>query len=188
MNRHHRHSVRLQGYDYSQSGAYFVTICAYNRECLFGEIVGNDIRLNDYGVIAKDEWIKSSEIRKEIKLDEFVVMSNHIHGIVWINNPVGANGRSPLHRTNMGSKTLSSFVAGYKSTVTKQINGLRRFPGVPVWQRNYYEHVIRGDTELNRIRQYIMENPLKWDTDSENPNNIRDSLLPRLMLGKIRIN
>ena len=82
MNRHHRHSVRLQGYDYSQSGAYFVTICAYNRECLFGEIVGNDIRLNDYGVIAKDEWIKSSEIRKEIKLDEFVVMSNHIHGIV----------------------------------------------------------------------------------------------------------
>ena len=95
MNRHHRHSVRLQGYDYSQSGAYFVTICAYNRECLFGEIVGNDIRLNDYGVIAKDEWIKSSEIRKEIKLDEFVVMSNHIHGIVWINNPVGANGVRP---------------------------------------------------------------------------------------------
>lgn len=176
MNQHCRRSVRLQGHDYSQSGAYFVTICAYNRECLFGGIAGNDIRLNECGAIAKGEWIKSFEIRKEIKLDEYIVMPNHIHGIVWIDNPIGANGRSPLHRTNMGPKTLSSFVAGYKSTVTKQINALRRLPGVPVWQRNYYEHVIRGDTELNRIRQYIMENPLKWEFDSENPNNIRDTL------------
>ncbi len=79
---------------------------------------------------------------------------------------------SPLHRTNMGSKTLSSFMAGYKSIVTKQINGLRRLLGISVWQRNYYEHIIRDDMELNRIRQYIIENPLKWDRDSENPNNI----------------
>jgi len=182
-----RRTMRLAGYDYSQTGAYFITICSQNRDCLFGEIRDSDMRLNGYGVIVRDEWVKSSGIRKEIKLDEFVVMPNHIHGIVWIRNAVGANGRSPLHRTNMGSKTLSSFVAGYKSTVTKQINGLRRLPGVPVWQRNYYEHVIRGEMELNRIRQYIMENPLKWDTDSENPNKIRDSLLPRLMSGKIRV-
>jgi len=166
-----RKITRLKGYDYSHPGAYFVTVCVHNRECLFGEITGNDIRLNEYGMIAKDEWIKSPDIRKEIKLDEYIVMPNHIHGIVWIDS-VGANGRSPLHRTNMGSKTLSSFMAGYKSTVTKQINGLRRLPGIPVWQRNYYEHIIRNDAELNRIRQYIIENPLKWNMDSENPNNI----------------
>lgn len=183
-----RQSVRLKAYDYSQTGAYFITLCAYNRECRFGKITEGKMTVNEYGAIVEEEWVKSPEIRKEIKLDEYVVMPNHIHGIIWIGNSVGANGRSPLHRTNMGSKTLSSFVAGYKSTVTKQINKLRRLPGVPVWQRNYYEHIIRDDAELNRIRQYIMENPLKWDTDPENANNIHDSLLPRLMSGKIRVN
>jgi len=87
----------------------------------------------------------------------------------------------------MVSKTLSSFMAGYKSAVTKQIKGLCQTSGIPVWQRNYYEHIIRNDAELNHILQYIVENPLKWESDLENPKNIRDFLLPRLMSGKIRV-
>jgi putative transposase len=166
--KYHRRSIRLKGYDYSQIGAYFITICVHNRECLFGKIANDDITLNEYGIIAKNEWIKSSEIRKEIKLDEHIVMPNHIHGIIWIDNSVGANGRSPLQRTNMGPKTLSSFVAGYKSTVAKQINELRRLPGVSVWQRNYYDHVIRNEKELMEIREYIINNPRQWELDVEN--------------------
>jgi REP element-mobilizing transposase RayT len=164
----------LKGYDYGQTGSYFVTVCAYNRECLFGNIVDGNMVLNEYGMIVRDEWEKSSNIRLEIKLDSFIVMPNHFHGIVFIagaNNAVGANGRSPLHRTGMGSKTLSSFVAGYKSAVTKRINELRQNPGIPVWQRNYYEHIIRGEDELNRIREYIVNNPVQWDNDRNNPGN-----------------
>jgi len=162
---HHRRSMRLKDYDYSQAGVYFVTICSQNRDCLFGEIVDDRMRLNKYGIIAKDEWRRSEQIRKEIKLDEFIVMPNHLHGIIFIENTVGANGRSPLHRKNMGSKTLSSFMAGYKSFVTKQINILRQTPGILVWQRNYYEHIIRNETELNKIREYIIYNPVNWKSD-----------------------
>ncbi len=107
-NKHHRRSIRLKGYDYSSAGAYFITICAYQRACLFGEIVDGMMQLNEFGQIVADEWLKSSEIRREIALDEWVVMPNHIHGIVFIqpveshnpvgvnDNGVGANGRSPL--------------------------------------------------------------------------------------------
>jgi REP element-mobilizing transposase RayT len=121
----------LKGYDYGQTGAYFVTICSQNRDCLFGEILGGQMQLNKYGGIVKDEWQRSEQIREEIKLDEFVVMPNHLHGIVFIENTVGANGRSLLQRTNMGSKTLSSFVAGYKlenknrqATIKDEVLGL----------------------------------------------------------------
>ena len=174
----------------SNNGVYFITICAQQRECLFGEIVDNDMRINEYGIIAQNEWIKSPNIRNEIKLDEYVVMPNHIHGIVWFDNSVGANGRSPLHRTNMGSKTLSSFVAGYKSTVTQQINGLRLLQGVPVWQRNFYEHIIRNERELNIIREYIIKNPLQWQSDRNNPNRVdngkQQGQLEEYIYGKTR--
>ncbi len=161
-----RRSIRLKGYDYGQTGAYFVTVCAYNRECLFGDIADGNMMLNECGMVVRDEWEKSANIRLEIKLDSFIVMPNHFHGIVHI---VGANGRSPLHRTGMGSKTLSSFVAGYKSAVTKRINELRQTPGVPVWQRNYYEHIVRSEEELGRIREYIIHNPVQWANDRNNP-------------------
>ncbi len=123
------------------------------------------MRLNHSGGVVNDEWRRSEQIRREITLDEFVVMPNHLHGIVFIENTAGANGRSPLHRKNMGSKTLSSFVAGFKSSVTKQINQIRQLSGIPVWQRNYYEHVIRDENDLNRIREYIINNPLQWGND-----------------------
>ncbi|MDT8398571.1 MAG: transposase [Pseudomonadales bacterium] len=93
-----RRSIRLRGHDYSQAGAYFVTLCTFNRECLFGEIVDGGIRLNDGGWIVADEWAKTAEIRDEIELDSWVVMPNHLHGIVVITDPVGAHGRAPLRK------------------------------------------------------------------------------------------
>ena len=193
---HHRRSIRLKGYDYSQSGMYFITLCTQNRECLFGEIAGangnpvgaNGIRpeiiLNEYGIIVRDEWIKSAEIRSEIELDEFVIMPNHFHGIVMIHGSIMGD-RLVAHDTEMDikppqgdqpvaptgkrngpkQKSIGSLIAGFKSTATKNINKLRQTSKIPVWQRNYYEHVIRNDDEMNRIREYIQNNPLNWDSD-----------------------
>jgi len=174
---HHRRSIRLKGYDYSQAGLYFVTICTQDRECIFGEII-DDCRgtmhraLNEYGRIAEKEWIKTSEIRSNIHLDVFVIMPNHIHGIIRINgDPVGAYCNTPLS-PNMNqssfkspSNNIGAIIRGYKSSVTKQINILRNKPGVPVWQRNYYGHIIRDKKSYHQISEYIQTNPLKWRDD-----------------------
>jgi REP element-mobilizing transposase RayT len=166
--RHHRRSIRLKGYDYTRAGAYFVTMVVKNRECLFGEVVAGEMRLNALGQIAAEEWERTPAIRAEIELDEWVVMPNHVHGIIVITaNIVGATGRSPL--PGPAKRSLGAFVAGYKSAVTKRINEHRATPGVPVWQRNYYEHIVRNDEALHRIRRYIAENPLRWALDDENP-------------------
>lgn len=186
---HKRQSIRLKGYDYSQSGFYFITICCYQRECLFGDIINSQIILNNFGELVKKEWLKSAEIRKEIKLGEFVIMPNHFHGIVIINqknnnynhvhtNDVGANGRSPLQeiqsspqQISMKPKSLSSLIAGFKSATTKKINIIRDTPKTPVWQRNYYDHIIRNDQSLERIREYVQNNHLSWENDQLHPNN-----------------
>lgn len=170
---HHRQSTRSTGYNYSDPGAYFVTICTRNRECLFGEIVGGKVRLNEWGEIAQEEWFRSEQIRHEIRLkpNEFVVMPNHIHGIVWIRgNHAGATARLPLppdvsNPRGPVSRSLGAFLTGFKSAVTKQINQLRGTPGISVWQRNYFEHIIRNEEELSRIREYIISNPSNWRTD-----------------------
>ncbi len=172
-----RRSIRLKGYDYSQAGAYFVTLCTYQQHCLFGTVSAGAVQLNDFGRIAQDEWSKSAEIRQELELDAFVVMPNHLHGIVWIINPdeqatqVGAHGCAPLQHTKLWRppKSLGSFIAGYKSAATQQINQLRHSQGVPVWQRNYYEHIIHSERALAAIRQYIVQNPLRWELDRYNP-------------------
>ena len=176
--KHHRRSIRLKGYDYSQAGAYFVTICTYDRVCLFGEIVDGEMVLNDSGRIVVNEWARTAQIRDEIELDEFVVMPNHVHGIIWIVGQhdipkivVGAHRGAPLHRA---PRSLGSLIAGFKSTITKRINQDRGTPGAPVWQRNYYEHIIRDEESLNRIRQYIAGNPLRWHLDRENPHRTGD--------------
>ena len=167
--KHHRRSIRLSGYDYAEEGAYFVTVVTHQRECLFGGIADGEMRIDRYGEVVRDEWLRSVQIRREIELDAFVVMPNHLHGIVVIRD-VGAHGRAPLplapHRP---PRSLGSFVAGFKSAVTKRINRIRGTPGLPVWQRNYYEHIVRDERELDRVRQYIAENPLRWDQDPENP-------------------
>ncbi|MFN6224118.1 MAG: transposase [Dolichospermum sp.] len=191
---HKRQSIRLKGYDYSQSGLYFITICCYQRECLFGNIMNSQIILNNFGQLIKEEWLKSAEIRKEIEFDDFVIMPNHFHGIVIINqeinsdfmkndvdfqdNNVGAHGRSPLQqiqssrpKISMKPKSISSLIAGFKSATTKKINIIRNTPQNPVWQRNYYDHIIRNDESLARIREYVQNNPLSWENDQLHPNN-----------------
>ncbi len=167
--KHHRRSIRIPGYDYSQGGMYFVTICTRDRECLFGDMVDGGMRLNKFGYIVHEEWEKSVEIREEIELDAFVVMPNHIHGVVIITvGNVGATGRSPL-RSGPPKRSLGALVGGLKSAVTKRINDLRGTPGIPIWQPNYYEHIIRNAESLTRIRQYIFDNPARWAFDRENP-------------------
>jgi REP element-mobilizing transposase RayT len=179
---HHRGSIRLREYDYSQPGGYFVTLCTHRRECILGDIADGNVQLNQFGEIVKEEWLRTEQIRPEITMDEFMVMPNHMHGIIMIRNDahnksVGAHSGAPRDRAYRRTplrrepKTLGSIIAGFKSVVTHRINLLRKTPHTPIWQRNYYEHVIRDEENLNRIRQYIIDNPVKWDEDEENPQN-----------------
>ena len=184
-NIHHRKSIRLKGYDYSQEGLYFITICTQHRACIFGDVVDGKMILNDAGEIAFNEWMKTSELRKNIELGEFVVMPNHIHGIINIthrgelhSDENGLDGRGELHSPeNISplrgpSQTIGAMVRGYKSAVTKQIKllgndgkGVMHYAPTVVWQRNYYEHIIRNQQSYFTISQYIFDNPKKWNDD-----------------------
>jgi putative transposase len=172
----HRRSVRLRGYDYSQNGLYFVTICCHERQSLFGAVLDNKMCLNDAGRLAHEEWGKTGAMRENIELHEFVVMPNHIHGIVEI---VGAHcmrhdsasddatvqsGRGASGRVQR-APTVGDVVRGYKSAVTKRINQLRNLSNPPVWQRNYYEHIIRNEEAYLKIAEYIQTNPQRWEDD-----------------------
>ena len=184
-------SARLPGWDYSSPGYYFLTICTHNRECLFGNIADKKMYLNEFGTIAQDEWDKSFVIRRELLPDEFIVMPNHFHGIVRLFeigdqidvDVVETSGRTSLpDRTvpepaerqpqrqtiQIRPKSVSSFMAGVKSVITKRINEIRKTPGVPVLQSRFHDHIIRDEYELFRIRQYIKNNPLSWDRDKLN--------------------
>jgi REP-associated tyrosine transposase len=321
---HHRRSIRLREYDYSSPGGYFITVCAHNKQCLFGGIVDGHMHRSQYGEIVQEEWLRSATIRKEIQLDAWVVMPNHVHGIVIITSPVGAHGdvphdqaprgdtsasivtraarahghalhdqaprgdtsastvtspvgahgdvphdqaprgntsvsivtspvgahgdvphdqaprgdtsasivtspvgahgdaphdqaprgdtsasivtspvgargdvphdqaprgdtsasivtraarahgHAPLHNAppQRRPRSLGTFVSGFKGTVKIRVNQLRGTPGAPVWQHNYYEHVVRNEDELNQIREYILNNPLRWALDRENPGRV----------------
>jgi len=171
--RHHRRSIRLPAYDYAQAGAYFVTMVTHRRQCLFGEIADGRVTLNRYGQVVEDEWLRSTQIRPGIRLDIFIIMPNHIHGIVVMGDQttvVGAHSCAPL--PYRPPRSLGSFIAGFKSAATKRINDIRGTPGLPVWQRNYYERVVRDDEELNDTRKYIVDNSLRWAEDRENPTNV----------------
>lgn len=166
-----RRSIRLKGFDYSRLGAYFVTICTDNGECLFGDIVDGKMHLNEAGVAIQDIWLESAGAYEEIGLDYYVIMPNHFHGIILFTKQLGSIQNTPLHmsrnqRRNMG---LSKYIGRFKMLSAKQINIIRQTPGVTVWQRNYYEHIIRNDDDLSRIREYIENNPLKWELDEYNP-------------------
>ncbi len=170
---HHRRSIRLKGYDYSQAGAYFITICTHNRECLFGQIVNSEMHLNEYGETVRDEWEKSTHIRAEIELGEFVVMPNHFHGIVLITGSRGDRPVAPTAAPTLTApppngpkpKSIGALMSGFKSAVTKRINIQRGTPGVPVWQRNYWEHIIRNEQSYLDIATYIINNPAQWELD-----------------------
>jgi len=170
-NLHHRSSGRLGGYDYSQPGAYFITICTHRHQLLFGEVVDPRMVLNSWGDIVRNEWFKSARIRHEIELftDEFVVMPNHVHGIIWIvtDCSVGANRRVAPTLRPSGPKagSIGAMIGQFKSKVTKRIRLLCEIHGESIWQRNFYDHIIRDESDLNSIRNYIIENPHRWSED-----------------------
>ena len=174
---HHRKSIRLKNHDYSQPGAYFVTICTYNHKCIFGYISKGEMKLNDFGKIVETEWLKTAQIRANVELDEYIIMPNHLHGIIIIvDNCRGTTHRAPTIQAHESfgkpvSGSIPTIIRGFKSTVTKQINQLRNTLGLPVWQRNYFEHVIRNEKSLHQIRYYIVNNPLQWELDNENPKH-----------------
>ncbi len=180
--KHRRQSIRLKNFNYSQSSVYFVTICTHSHECVFGEIMNGEMHLNENGRIVDIEWAKTNDKRDNVVLDTYVVMPNHFHGIVILIDTCKGTARcAPATKTCIGrnyrkfgkmiSGTLPAIIRSFKSAVTKHINELRSEQGVPVWQRNYYDHIIRNEKELNKIREYIINNPLKWELDKENPKN-----------------
>jgi putative transposase len=178
-----RKNIRLKGYDYSQNGFYFITICTNKRINLFGKIDNGILALNEYGEIVHNEWLKSEDIRKEINSIKFIVMPNHIHAILEIEKPVGSYGyttdicineqciagdqeRTYIHTSLQSpSKTVGALIRGFKSSVTTKINTIRNTPQNPVWQSNYHDHIIRNQAEYLKIWQYIDTNPLKWQED-----------------------
>jgi putative transposase len=183
-DKHHRKSIRLKDYDYSQSVAYFVTMCAYKKQCLFGDIINGKVELSEIGVIVEQYWKEISVHFQNVSLDYFVIMPNHIHGII---NIVGAK-HSHLASTNKTSvfpanalplrlhgtdpDSLGAIIQNFKSITTRKINKMLKHQGMSIWQKNYYEHIIRNDDNLNEICEYIINNPLKWDLDKENPDNM----------------
>ena len=178
--RHHRRSLRLPGHDYSHPGMYFITICIRGREFLFGEVVRGEMVVNEYGRVVHTCWEEIPCRFRHVELDAFVLMPNHIHGILVIADRVeaaprvGAIHELPLqsderYRIARRRMLVPKIVGRFKMNAAKRINDLRNTPGVPLWQRNYYEHVIRSEGTLHRIREYILTNPLRWELDQENP-------------------
>ena len=183
-----RHSIRLKDYNYSWPGFYFVTICVKDKECCLGKIIefnnsfdGPIVKLTKLGEIVKDIWWSIPKHHQMTEIDEFIIMPNHLHGIIIINN-----GRGDARNVNNGrgdariaptrdfkkqpSGSLATIIGSFKSEVSKQIHFLDGWEGF-TWQRNYYEHIIRNEISLDKIRNYIIDNPRKWQDDIENPNN-----------------
>lgn len=192
--KHHRRSIRLKGYDYSQEGAYYVTIVTWQREFLFGEIVNQEMMLSPYGEIVQKWWEEIPVHFLNVETGAFVIMPNHIHGIIYIleerrgtvpvpkddgeitisqnDEMVGViqgGGTPPLRRP-----TLGQIIAYFKYQSTKEMNKADNTGTVTkFWQRNYYEHIIRDETDLQNKTDYIESNPLLWDEDDENPANVK---------------
>ena len=182
-NIHHRRSIRLKGYDYSQAGLYFITICVQDRKCLFGEIESDEMVLNEFGVIACQQWQKLPEQFTNMELDVFQIMPNHMHGIIMLTDTVGA-GFTPAPDNNNATdgkgagaspaptkpKTVGDIVGAYKSLVANDCleifkqNQPAKMMG-KLWQRNYYEHIIRDEQSYQRISDYIINNPKNWNND-----------------------
>jgi len=171
---HHRRSIRLKDYDYSQAGAYFVTICIQGRECLLSEVVDTSIALSQYGAIVEQVWHHIPQRFSSVTLDAAVIMPNHFHGIIVIAEdscPVQQESHDAASKQNSKKPTLGQIVAYFKYQSTKLINAVRDSTGVKFWQRNYYEHIIRSEASLDKLRTYIEQNPEKWQVDQLHPQN-----------------
>jgi len=185
--KHKRRSIRVDWYDYSSPGAYFLTICTFNKKQFLGRIDNGQMILSRWGKVIGEEWERNAIIRDEITLDMFIIMPNHIHGIVYIpdsgkayrkTEKTAKNNNNQISGKNIGKKgilkgpkpkSIGSLVGGFKSAVTTRINKLQKTTGFKVWQRNYYEHIIRDMDDLYNIREYIHNNPGQWQFDRENP-------------------
>ena len=179
---HHRRSIRLKGYDYSQDGVYFLTVCSYNRECLLGNIINDEMILNDFGKIVWNIWRGLELQYSYMFVDKMVVMPNHLHGILIIRREdIDGRGGSRTALTvptdHKKQKSLGRIIGAFKTMSTKKVNEIREMTGFPIWQRNFYEHIVISDIELNAIRVYIQNNPFKWGTDRENPVNLKGNYL-----------
>ena len=170
QQKFHRRSIRLQGFDYSSAGAYFVTIVAWRREMLFGDVVDGEMKLNQIGEIVSDKWRWLESQYEYVELGAWIVMPNHFHGILIIHEH--GRGDSRIAPTQTKRKPLGRLIGAFKTVSTKHINLLRNTEGQVVWQRNYYEHIIRNEREWENIHSYIESNPSMWADDDENPNRI----------------
>jgi REP element-mobilizing transposase RayT len=169
--KHHRRSVRLKEYDYSQAGAYFVTIVAHQRACLFGKIMDRGMKLNNIGEIIANTWKWLADQYPYVEPLHGVVMPNHFHGLLMIHDDGRGGSRSAP--TGTKRKPLGRLIGAFKTVSTKQINLLRQTEGAVVWQRNYYEHIVRNEKEMDHIWKYIEANPSMWAEDDENPLKAR---------------
>jgi putative transposase len=179
-----RRSIRMKGYDYASPGAYLVTICTAERKSLFGEIVADAMCPSALGGVVADCWNEIPAHFPNVRLDAFVLMPNHVHGILIIEGAADSRGTtcrapaqgadSPARRFGVPTaRSLPTVVRSFKAAVTKGVRELMGKPDLEIWQRNYHEHVIRNEDSLNEIRRYIQENPLRWALDRENPANVR---------------
>jgi putative transposase len=178
-NLHKRRSIRLKDYDYSQSGEYFITICTHNHECLFGEVVDEGIKLSPQGKTAQQCWLDIPMHFNNAELDEYVIMPNHIHGIIILkDNSVGTRHAVSLHEQFGKPKcgTIPTIVRSFKSAATRQIRILTNEYEIPIWQSRFYEHIIRDDKDLDNVREYITNNPFNWLLEKDVPNNLLGTL------------
>jgi len=183
-NHPQRQSIRLQEFDYAQSGAYFVTVVCHKRMNLFGEISDGELNLNRAGEIVEKTWLEIPKHFPNVNIDIFIIMPNHIHGIIHIieDVPLGATHESPLpelhhiespHKsTTLKPRTLGAIVGLFKSTASKRIHRAGLIDNQKIWQRNYFEHIIRDEDDYQQIADYIETNPLNWQYDRDNLDHI----------------
>jgi putative transposase len=185
--KHNRHSNRLKGYDYCSEGMYFVTICIKDwKSSLLGEIVEDRVRLSSVGEIVRDCWRQIPDHFGNARLDEYVIMPNHVHGVVMIEEPLvgtrhAVSPQSKINHLEAFAKpvhgSLSTIMRSFKSAASRKIHEAGHWPFA--WQSRFYEHIIRDGKDLDRIREYIRENPLNWEIDEEYPQNIRMDAIHR---------
>jgi putative transposase len=166
---HSRKRTRLKGFDYSQPGFYFVTICTYRRSCCLGDVVQGEIKLSEVGFAVKDVWNILPKYYPYSKLDGYIIMPNHVHGIIQITEDYQFPGRGGLINPPLQPRhDLSEIIRGFKTWSSRYVHRLKNTYGMRFWQRSFYDHIIRDEDDLYNIRQYIRQNPLKWELDPEN--------------------
>jgi REP element-mobilizing transposase RayT len=177
FNGHRIESARLSGWDYTANAYYFVTICTRERSPFLGEIADGCVVMSKAGQIVDEEWRRTATVRPDVSIDEYVVMPNHVHGIIVLDRAASGLAATPEKTPHRGVSTsrlapgsLGAIIGQFKSVCTKRIRvaGIADFG----WQVRFYDHIIRDDKSLDNIRQYIVNNPLKWELEQETPENL----------------